>query len=377
MILFIILAGAAAVYLLQNLIYEKFWSNNLKVSIDFSKNKAVKGETVNLVEVITNNKVLPLLMLQLKFIVSRNLEFTDIDEDFSVSDQCYKNDVFSLLFFQKITRTLSFKCAKRGFYTITEADEVSSNLFLDTQYVKHISLYTELTVFPAPADSDRLDIPFKKIMGELLTRRYLYEDPFEFRGIRDYTTGDTYGSINWKASAKTGDFKVNMHDYTSSQEICILLNLEAKTNWESDLMPEECISVAAGLCAKLLANRIGVRIISNGCDICSKQMVSVDSAVSPEHMDTVLNSLARIDLKLAKQNFVEIARDEALKADQNTLYVLISVVKTDALQKAMEELAIRTNGAMWILPYTYTEDFDLNGCPSVSVFPWKVTVNEK
>lgn len=377
MILFIILAGMALMYLLQNIIYERFWSHNLDVSIEFSKKYATKGETVNLIEVITNNKVLPLLMLHLKFIVSRNLVFMDIDEDFSVSDQCYKNDVFSLLFFQKITRTLSFKCNKRGFYTITEADEVSSNLFLDTQYVKHISLYTDLTVFPALADGDRLEIPFKKIMGEVLSRRYLYEDPFEFRGIREYTTGDTFSSINWKATAKTGDFRVNVHDYTSSQEICILLNLEAEGNWSRDDLQEECISVTAGLCDMLFRNQIGVKIISNGRDIVTKESLVIDSGISENHLEYVLNSLARIDLKQDMDRFSDIVKAYAQTDEKDTLYVLVSVAKHPALCAAMDELSLSKDGAIWIVPYTYKCDFDSSLCPSVSVFPWEVTSNEK
>lgn len=376
MTLFIVLLGVVAVYLLQNKLYEKNWNKGLIVSVDFEKKQAVKGETVNLIEVITNNKILPLLMLQLKFIVDRNLHFLDMEDNFSVSDQCYKNDVFSLLFYQKITRTIPFVCAKRGFYTINEASLVSSNLFLDIQYIKHIPVYTELTVYPQLADGNKLEIPFRKIMGELLSRRYLYEDPFEFRGIREYTTTDTMSSINWKASARTGDFKVNVHDYTSSQEICILLDLETETNWESDFLMEECISIAAGLCSKLTEANVAVKMLSNGCDLYSKKAVRIESGMSLGHMDSVLTSLARIDLKLPMENFVDIINECLQKENDNTLYVLVSVASRAKLQESYQQLAQKGTGAMWILPYKYTKEFDIKLCPSVEVLPWEVTVNE-
>ncbi len=377
MILFLVLAGAAAVYLLQNKLYEKNWSRGLLVSVDFERKQAVKGDTVNLVEVITNQKILPLLMVHLKFIVDRSLHFKDMEDNVSVSDQCYKNDVFSLLFYQKITRTLPFVCERRGFFTITEADLVSSNLFLNIQYVKHLPLYTELTVFPGLADGERLSIPFKKIMGELLTRRYLYEDPFEFRGIREYSSTDTMSSINWKATARTGEFKVNVHDYTASQEICILLNLESETNWESDQLMEECISIAAGLCEKLISHNVQIRLVSNGCDLYSKEKVVLDGGMSAMHMDAILTSLARIDLKLPMESFVEMLNHFAEKEADNTLYVMVSVASSMNLQKAYENLAQKTSGAMWILPYRYQPQFEIKCCPSVEVFPWEVTANEK
>ncbi len=376
MTLFLILIGAAAIYWLQNVLYEKYWSKNLIASVEFEKKQAVKGDTVNLIEVITNNKILPLLMVRLKFVVDRSLKFHDVEESVAVSDQCYKNDIFSLLFYQKITRTLPFVCKKRGFYTISNVDLVSSNLFLNIQFVENRPMYTELTVFPEMADGNKLEIPFKRIMGELLSRRYLYEDPFEFRGIREYSTSDTMSSINWKATAKTGDFKVNVHDYTSSQEVCILLNLENETQWEDDYLMEECISVAAGLADKLVGADVSMKLISNGCDLYSKEGVKLSGGSSAGHIDSILTSLARMDLSLPKTSFAEILTELAGKESDNTLYVMVSLACGNILQKAYEELAVKSSGAMWIIPYRHKPEYDIKLCPSVEVFPWEVTANE-
>lgn len=377
MTLILVVFGAAFVYFLQNKLYQKYWDKSLEVSVAFEKKQAVKGETVHLAEVITNNKVLPLLMLHLKFTIDRKLKFTDMEDNVSVSDKCYKNDIFSLLFYQKITRRLPFVCTGRGFYTITEADLVSSNLFLNVQFIEHIPLYTEITVFPALADGSRLEIPFRKMMGTLLTRTYLYEDPFEFRGIREYSTSDTMSSINWKATARTGDFKVNVHDYTASQEVCILLNLESETNWESDVLMEECISIAAGLCDKFAAADVAVRILSNGCDLYSKEPVCFEAGSSSIHMDTILSGLARIDLKLPMRKFTEVLEELAAEETGNTVYVMVSVACGMKLQEAYEVLAQKTPGAIWILPYSHKPEFEMKICPSVEIMPWEVTANEK
>lgn len=377
MTLILVVIGAALVYILQNRIYQKYWKKSLEVSVAFEKKQAVKGETVNLIEVVTNNKLLPLLMLHLKFTVDRKLKFTDMEDNVSVSDKCYKNDIFSLLFYQKITRTLPFVCLGRGFFTITEADVVSSNLFLNVQYVEHMPLYTEITVFPELADGERLEIPFRKMMGELLTKRYLYEDPFEFRGIREYSTSDTMSSINWKATARTGELKVNVHDYTASQEICILLNLESETNWESDVLMEECISIAAGICEKFFAADVGVKICSNGCDLYSKQPVYLEAGSSSLHMDAILSGLARIDLKLPMQKFTKVLEEPVSKETENTLYIMVSVASGMNLQDAYENLAQKSSKAMWILPYSHRPEFEIKNCPSVDVVPWEVTANER
>jgi uncharacterized protein (DUF58 family) len=64
------------------------------------------------------------------------------------------------------------------------------------------------------------------VNGVMQTKRQFLEDPFEYRGMREYQPYDDMKSINWKATAKTGDFKVNLHDFTTVRSVRIFLNLE-------------------------------------------------------------------------------------------------------------------------------------------------------
>lgn len=377
MTLILVIVGAVLIYFLQNQLYYRNWDKGLNVSVTFSRKCCVKGESVNLVEVIENNKILPLLMVRLKFIIDRSLKFDDTEDNVSVSDQCYKNDVFSLLFYQKITRTLPFTCTNRGYFVLDATDVVSSNLFYNTQYVNHVPIYTELTVYPQLCDLDRLEIPFRKMMGEVLTRRNLYEDPFEFRGIREYMPGDTMSLINWKATARTGDLRVNVHDYTTSQELCILLDLESETQWEADHLKEECISIAAGLCEKFITAGISLKFITNACDVFSGKEIVIEGGMSETHMDNILTNMARIDLKKPMASFSDIVDRLSSERWENTLYVMVSVATSLHLQKSMEKLGHHNQGTTWILPYTFKPLFEITECPSVEIIPWEVTANEK
>ena len=93
----LLLAAAGLLYILQDLIYKTFWDKNLSVSIHFQDKAVLEGEQATLTEVIENRKLLPLAYLNVKFQVSRNLVFQNM-ENTSVSDFNYKNDVFSVLF---------------------------------------------------------------------------------------------------------------------------------------------------------------------------------------------------------------------------------------------------------------------------------------
>lgn len=375
MTLVLIIAGAAFVYLLCNYLYSRFWDKGLGAQVNFSARHAVKGETLNLVEVITNNKLLPLSMVRLKFQIDRKLRFVDLEQTTAVSDKCYKNDVFSLLFYQRITRTLPFVCDKRGFYTIENIDLVSTNLFMNAQYVKSIPVYTELTVYPQAADMRRLDIPFSKIMGECIARRFWYEDPFEFRGIREYQPYDTMSSVNWKATAKTGELRVNVHNYTASQEARIFLNLENETQWEEDSLKEECISIAAGLCGRLIAAGVAVSLITNGCN-GNGERFRMEGGLSNAHMDTLLSGLARIDLTKKVQPFLEILSEYRNLKEENMMYVMVSFASGQQLHESFDALCEKNKGSMWILPYTRRNPYEVDECRNVQIIRWEVTANE-
>lgn len=99
---------------------------------------------------------------------------------------------------------------------------------MTSEYISTLNQNTYLYVYPRYLNIDCLDVPFRKMIGTMTSRQFLYEDPFEFRGIRDYTSTDPMNSVNWTASARTGELMVNVHDSTSSQEAIIILNLKQK-----------------------------------------------------------------------------------------------------------------------------------------------------
>lgn len=375
MTLVLIIVGAVCCYLLCNYLYSRLWDYGLDTQVHFSAKQAAVGDRLELLEVITNNKILPLSMVRIKFQMDRRIRFMDEEQTTAVSDKCYKNDVFSLLFYQRITRTLPFVCQKRGFFTIENIDLVSTNLFMNAQYVKSVPVYTELVVYPRLADMSRLDIPFSKIMGECMARRFLYEDPFEFRGIREYQPYDTMSSINWKATAKTGDLRVNVHNYTASQEVRIFLNLENETMWEEDVLKEESISIAAGLCEKLIDAGISVSIATNGRDSGGEQF-RMEGGLSRSHMDMLLTGLAKIDISQKVSPFAEILDEYKALKEENCMYVMISFASGQRIHEKYDALCEKNKGSMWILPYTKRNSYEVDECANAQIIRWEVTVNE-
>lgn len=372
-ILFILL-GVFAVYALQGVVYGRFWNKNLTAELSFSRTEIGEGEDCELKEVIVNKKILPVPMLHVKFQTDRSLVF-DKEKNMNVSDNCYKNDIFSLMMYQKITRTLHFTGTKRGMYWIDRLDLVSSDLFMRESLLESVENRAQLLVYPGVIDVGRLQVPYKKLMGTVLTRQYSYEDPFEFRGIRQYQNYDSMKDVNWKASAKTGDLKVNVHDYTAKQEILFVLNLRAETMLEYESLKEESIRLVNALAALLAAQGVPVSIISNGKDILTKEELYLPAGSGRPHIQMVKEKLARIDFKQPVREIQEILserrREQPLRTG-NTLWVMVSYSQRTEIWEDFNRIAQEGKGSMWILPLLHTMEQKIDTNKDVEVIRWEV-----
>ena len=130
-------------WFLSGVFLEKFWAKGLQVSLYFLQQAVVEGESACLKETITNNKLLPLPFLHVKFQMGRELLFLN-SKNSNITDQNYRSDLFSCMPWQEIRRTLRFTCKKRGYYSIRQADLVSYDLFLFRHFVRSCPVDTEL-----------------------------------------------------------------------------------------------------------------------------------------------------------------------------------------------------------------------------------------
>ena len=233
--------------------------------------------------------------------------------------------------------------------------------------VLNLPVNTQITVYPIAADTDRIEVAFSKLMGTIERNRHINEDPFAFRGIRDYVPQDPMNTINWKASARTGTFLVNQFNETMCQEVCILLNVEPESMLIKEHLSEASISIAAGLAQMLIEKGIEVSLVSNGCDVTSKEYITIASASGFSHINTINTALARIDLSVEKKDFISILNDDKRILNNsrnighnrfeanNTLYVLISQNRRKDLQKVFWDFTGGRKDCMWITPHEKNE----------------------
>lgn len=345
---------------LQQKIYEKLWNKNLTATISFAKSHIFEGQEGQLKEVIENRKRLPLSMLKVKFQADRHLLFEDTKGS-RTTDQYYRNDIFQVNGGEKITRTIKFTGGRRGYYTITTMDMVATDLFMTNQYVETMPVATSLYVYPKIFDSNEFRRSLQQLNGEVLTKRHLLEDPFEYRGIREYQPTDDLRSINWKATAKTGDFKVNQKNYTALQSVRIFMNLTD----DGVLKKEECIEaslqIAAGLCDFFIKQGIRVSCYGNGVDMINDMPVSIEASSAKGQMESVLRALARVDTAKPTVDFTAAFGKRLLEEANGTITCFVAPNHYPAFLELVEEYHNKGKDYIWFYPITETKEPELPG----------------
>jgi len=369
---FVIIIGAFLLSALVTYVYRRLWAKNLEVVVSFTEEAVVEGMDSELTETISNRKWLFLPMLQVGFETHKNLRFGQ-EENVSVSDLCYKRDIFSVGGYQRITRTIPFHCSKRGFYEIESADLITRSPLLTTKLHKAERQNTYIYGYPRLIDDARLNISFQKIMGEIQAKKNIYEDPFEFRGIREYQPTDPMSRINWKASAKSEDWMVNLYGSTNAQDITILLDLEDETAWKYDDIHEEQIRLAATLIARFVDAGIPAGLVTNGKDIKMDEILRLDAGTGKQQFFNVSRGLARIDLGKNKEAMAQIVRSERehLEHLQKT-YIMISKNQREDCYEAFLELIQQGTNGFWISTRYDDMEWQLPKYANLPVIDWEV-----
>lgn len=349
-----ILVVALLLYLGQKTIYQKVWHKNLRVRLSFQEEGIWEGQESTLSEIIENQKKLPLTMLKVKFQTDRHLLFADTKGS-RTTDKFYRNDIFQIGALEKVTRVLRFTAGRRGYYTIAEADLVASDLFLTAQYtatadIGHSSLY----VYPKPFSHPEFRQSLKQLSGQVLTKRHLQEDPFEYRGIREYQPQDDLKSINWKATARTGEFKVNQKNYTAEKSVRIFINLEDTGILKKEDCVEASLQIATALLLLFLEQGMQVAVYCNGVDVLHNEPCILEAGGGIRQREAVLRAFALIDTSKPVRSFTELFSSRLSESSGALMTCIVSPNAYDDFASLILQYHTRHPDMKWFLPYSGT-----------------------
>lgn len=260
------LAGVAVVLLLHGYLYGRTWSRALSVRVLFSCPHICAFETCELAEIIENRKRMALPLLEIGFRIPKGLAFQDAENTVE-SDYVYKRDLFAVQGMERIVRRYHITAQKRGCYAVSQLTcHAPSRLFMSMLMMDRSMQEDEtgLYVYAANTDCSFLLHAVETILGERESARRVYEDPFAFSSIRPYTIQDPMKSINWKATAKTGDLMVNTFASTTAVRVKIFLDVSVDPgNPFGDSLRELGIAMAASLIRILVKQQRDAELVMN------------------------------------------------------------------------------------------------------------------
>ena len=166
------------------------------------------------------------------------------------------------------------------------------------------------------------------------------EDPFFFRGIRDYYPFDSMKNVNWKATARTGSLKVNQFHTTQSQQVMLLVDLDGYNHLDGWQIKEDVISVAAFFARKLALNGISVGFATNAADTVSGERIASECKSGQSHFLFLMREMAKINTENLLTPFGSIL--ESLPQNEaKTQYLLISYYYSDAFARQVGRVPLQ------------------------------------
>jgi uncharacterized protein (DUF58 family) len=321
----------------------------------FSKAIAFEGEQIEMVERIANRKLLPIPWLRLESFLSRDLVFGKQANLDIYSGELYQNhlSLFSLRPYRQIVRRHEVLCRRRGHYHLTSVTMTAGDPLGLFRTSRQFPLSVELLVYPGVLPLDQIPLPFHGLLGELLVRRWIADDPFLVSGVRDYQPGDSLRTVNWKASARSGSLQVHRRDQTTDLRLVICLNVETSgAMWGVTTDPERIelgIRYAATIAGMAIRKGVPTGIMSNGRidpEIAAPLVLPMRGGAV--QYEAILTALAKLHLKSAA-NMAYLLDKEAALATAKTDYLLISCHRDEKLREAAERLKQLGHGVEWLM----------------------------
>lgn len=331
---------------LQSLLYRRYALKALDYSRSFASRSAFEGEEVELVECIANRKLLPMPWLRLESLIPAELKFhrqTNLDISGGQLFQNHKS-LFALPPFRRITRRHTVRCLKRGFYKLSSATMTAGDMFGVSSAVQRLQLSAELLVYPRILELQSFEFPSRSWRGDMPVRRWIVEDPFQLSGVREYRPGDSLRTVNWKATARTGELQVHRKDFTADRRLMVLLNFDlSEQMWKAVTEPER-IEIGLSYAASLIHHAISQGMEAGfGCNGYlsggGKVPVRVRCAAGREQEELLLETMARLEIDRSL-NFAAFLDEELRASSGSDLmdYCVITAFRSEPIEQAVKRL---------------------------------------
>lgn len=300
--------------------------NNLSISRYVDKKLIPIGEKFKLTLKIENRKRLPIFFMLLEQKLSKDLMFCDSVSNNISGNENYHISRYTIGKYQRRNRTYTMQSTKRGTYIVRGINvKIGDPLGLCVESCE-IDDWLEILICPKVKLIDTLRFNDTSFLGDNTVRRWIHKDPLYIKGIREYCVEDRMKDINWKASLKADKLMVKEYDYTSDNQLVIIINVQCGEPYWNNLNDEavdKAIDVALALSSKALSESIPTGVWSNANMIYCENRGVLDLMPRRAALEALIEYCTRIH-KVPRQEFSSYLEQKVPYFNADTTYVIVS-----------------------------------------------------
>lgn len=187
----------------------------------FSEEGVFAGESLKLVEELSNHFFLPMISVDVESYVVSELRLPGCEPG-DEKVQHFISHYRVIWPFMTIRRSYDCVAEKRGCYKLETAKVLfaGEDIFLDSQ--------AELYVYPPRLTLEEEAVVNRFLQYDRYSSLSVIPDMFSFAGIREYRSTDSFHAINFKTSARRDEWMVNDTDYLLGRRLMVYLNFQSE-----------------------------------------------------------------------------------------------------------------------------------------------------
>ena len=281
-------------------LWDRYSLDKVEYRREFSQKRALFGEEIDLVVEVVNRKPLPLAWLEAQDEIPSALK--PVRGTVSASHKPERSlllNLVSLRWYERVRRHHRIRCDARGYHKFGPAQLRSGDIFGFNTKSLVAPKEDYLLIYPKVVPISRLGLPSKDPFGDFKTRQWIFEDPLYTIGVREYTYGDSPRRIHWKATARSQQLQVKLHEPRTTYRLAVFLNLNTAGPywwWQgfSEELLELAVTTAASVATWAVEHGYQVGLYVNSHPHKSDQRVELAPSRDPEQLTRILEALATI-----------------------------------------------------------------------------------
>jgi uncharacterized protein (DUF58 family) len=315
-------------------LWERYALTRIEYHRRLSAKRAFFGEELLLELEVANRKPLPLPWVEIDDEMPEDITFLKGKTTQShKTSRVHLTSLLSLSWYHRVKRLYPIRCDQRGYFTFGPTRIYSGDLFGFSKQEIELGDLDRLIVYPRIVPLEQRGIPSKQPLGDIRTKRHVFQDPVLTMGVRDYFFGDSLKRIHWKTTARLGKLQTKVFEPTTSIDMGIFLDVRTVQPPSWGLVAQSlelAVMAAASITNHAMSAGYRVGLYANQRRQPVGELVRIPPSQHTDQMVYILEALAQIH----SSESMPIARFVSLESRNlpwGSTLVLITAVPTDSL----------------------------------------------